>query len=125
MTTLDPHVFRRMFPQFDSLSDAVIELLFKQARLHIPAGCINDDYLDIVVYETAAHLAQLNQSGTVGRVASAAQGSVSASLDYNDKTSGASWWVQTPYGANVWNVISGCYGFEYVPAPYGYYPDHY
>lgn len=124
MNTLDPNVFREMFPKFQDLSDTAIELLFKKAEMYIPKDCINEDFIDMIIYETAAHLAQINLSGGVGRVASATQGSVSTSLEYNDKTLGASWWTQTPYGANVWQLISGCYGFEYIPAPYGYYPGY-
>ena len=62
-------------------------------------------------------------SGTVGRVASASEGSVSASLDYGAVSSSAAWWVQTQYGATFWQLSRSFRTMQYRPAaPYNFGP---
>ncbi len=63
----------------------------------------------ILLNLAVAHLADLSgalnpaRKGVVGRINSAAQGSVSVQLDFDSKGgANAAWWNQTPYGAQFY-----------------------
>lgn len=59
------------------------------------------------LYLLVAHIATLNgpvQNGSVGRVSSATQGSVSVGLEYN-VSKGAAWFTQTQWGATYWQMV--------------------
>lgn len=117
---VDPNTFRELYPQFSELSDAMINILLQTAQMYLPMDCFTSKTIELLIYETAAHLAQIKQSGLVGRISSATQGSVSVSAEMPNATRGSSWWLQTPFGSNVWQLIAGCYGFEYIsPDPCG------
>ena len=65
----------------------------------------------------------------VGRIGSAAQGSVNVSLDYvTPKTATEAFWNQTQYGAYFWAATLTYRSFRYAPSPVavpasvGYYP---
>ncbi|MBN3867514.1 DUF4054 domain-containing protein [Gluconobacter kondonii] len=70
-----------------------------------------------------AHIAQLNLptdaggngAGTVGRVASAAEGSTSVSLDMGAPSGSASWFMQTQYGATFWQMTAYLRQMRFVP----------
>ncbi|MCP1236509.1 DUF4054 domain-containing protein [Gluconobacter kondonii] len=70
-----------------------------------------------------AHIAQLNLptdaggngAGTVGRVASAAEGSTSVSLDMGAPSGSASWFMQTQYGATFWQITAYLRQMRFVP----------
>lgn len=77
-----------------------------------------------LLYMLTAHLAQLfsgpdgnNPSGLVGRIASAGEGSVNVSTEY-ESTMNSAWFVQTPYGAAFWQATSAYRSFPaYLPGP--------
>ena len=70
-----------------------------------------------------AHIAQLNLPtdaggngvGAVGRVASAAEGSTSVSLDMGAPSGSASWFMQTQYGATFWQMTAYLRQMRFVP----------
>jgi hypothetical protein len=70
-----------------------------------------------------AHIAfiggALNVGGTpnpVGRIGSAAEGSVSASFDFPAPGS-AAWFSQSQYGASFWQATTSLRGFRYIAQP--------
>lgn len=77
-----------------------------------------------LLYMLTAHLASLfsgpngnNPSGLVGRIASATQGSVTVSAEY-ESTMNSAWFSQTPYGAAFWAATAGYRSFAaYLPGP--------
>lgn len=80
-----------------------------------------------------AHIAQISLpesqggTGTVGRVASASEGSVSVSLDMGATSASAAWYLQTQFGATFWQATAFLRQARYVPGfnqrrLYGYNP---
>lgn len=73
-----------------------------------------------------AHIAQLNLPaeaggsgpGSVGRVASASEGSTSVSLDMGAQPGSAAWFMQTQYGAMFWQATAWLRTAHYVNIPY-------
>lgn len=63
---------------------------------------------------------QGSTSGTVGRVSSATEGSVSATLDMGAVSGSEAWWLQSQYGATYWNATAKYRTFRYgrAPAPF-------
>lgn len=90
-----------------------------------PQSPITDLFQRTILLNLAvAHLAYLggvlnpSQANTVGRVASATQGSVSVSLDYDAKGGlGAAFWNQTSYGAQFYMMTLSFRTAFYVPPP--------
>jgi hypothetical protein len=70
-------------------------------------------YLDGVTATTG----QGSTAGNVGRVSSASEGSVSASLDNGSQPGTAAWWMQSQYGASYWNATASFRTFRYAQAP--------
>jgi len=70
-----------------------------------------------------AHIAQLNLpadaggngAGSVGRVASASEGSTSVSLDMGAQSGSAAWFMQTQYGAMFWQATAYLRQMRFVP----------
>lgn len=121
------------FPELAGVSEVAATNYFGMATLYIRndgGGPINDpNMLTSILNLTTAHLARLfsqqtngvpttgGQAGpnpVVGRVASASEGSVSAQLDIGDQPPGAAWWMQTPYGAAVWQALRPYRTFRYI-----------
>lgn len=105
--------FREMFPEFTSnagFSDTMLSGCFQRSTLTLnntdasPVSDLNQRAL--LLYLLTAHVATLWQrgGGSVGRIASAGQGSVSASFDM-PSTIGAAWYNQTQYGAQYWQAV--------------------
>lgn len=76
----------------------------------------------ILLWMLVAHLAVLNgandptgDAAPVGRVSSASEGSVSASLEYRAVAGTEQWYVQTQYGATYWLATAQYRLFTYVP----------
>ncbi|MBF0858168.1 DUF4054 domain-containing protein [Gluconobacter sp. LMG 31484] len=70
-----------------------------------------------------AHIAQLNLpasaggngAGTVGRIASASEGSTSVSFDMGAQSGSAAWFMQTQYGAMFWQATAYLRQMRFVP----------
>jgi len=105
--------FRTLYPQFASVSDAVVQAIAEQALCFISdTGCECGDTGWMLM---TAHLLQLNQAaqsgtGVLGPVASATIGSVSVS--YQTPPYGSSeykyWLGGTPYGAQLLALLARC-----------------
>lgn len=73
-----------------------------------------------------AHIAQLNLpaeaggngAGSVGRVASASEGSTSVSLDMGAQPGSSAWFMQTQYGAAFWQATAWLRTAHYINIPY-------
>lgn len=121
VVVFDAAEFRELFPAI-SATDTQLAMFFKMAE-----GFLSNTECSIVtdleerkylLYQLTAHIAQLNanvESGNsvVGRVASASEGSVSISLDYGTMGNNERWYLQTPYGANYWQMTKRYRSFLY------------
>lgn len=70
--------------------------------------------LFLLVRHVAALTERAAQGGLVGRIASAAEGSVSVSADMGAAIGNAAWYLQTPYGATYWQLTAKYRRFRYV-----------
>lgn len=112
----DPALFREQRPQFGDItkySDAFLQNCFDEATLicsnkesslipYDPANNINDR--QILLYLLTCHIATLTNTGQVGSITSATEGSVSAGF-YIDQRKGAAWFTQTQCGYTYWQMI--------------------
>jgi hypothetical protein len=120
------------FPEFAGrVTEAMANAYFAQAGDVSPlvdnsgSSPITDPArLGRVLYLLTAHMAQLfapltpggAASGLVGRISSAGEGSVSVGTDMGQVTTSAAWFLQTPYGALVWQMLLPYRLGRYVPA---------
>lgn len=133
VVTFNPAAFKTAFPEFATVPDARLQLLFNLAGSSIldnsDASIIVDPaqrapLLDLLVAHlltlfgtggTAAGGAGTGARGVVGRVASATEGSVSTSLAYSIPAgAGEAWFQQTQYGAMYWMATAPWRSFRYV-----------
>jgi hypothetical protein len=119
---LDADKFNALLPEFSSYSAAELAGYFSRAELYIENGAaatIPDPPRESILYLTMAHLMTLykdGRGGSVGRISSASQGSVSVSFDFPAAAAGGNgiWWNQTQYGAEVWAVTAKYRTFKWV-----------
>lgn len=130
VVVFDPAQFKLAFPEFAAVPDARLEVLFTLAE-----GLLDNTDASIVTdlktrtsmfYYIVAHMLTLygtsvvgtpggSPSGVVGRLASATEGTVSSSFEFNVPASpGAAWWNQTQYGALYWMLMAPYRSFRYV-----------
>jgi hypothetical protein len=115
---LDLAGFRARYPEFSAVADATLNAYFSEATLYL-SNNDNSPVQDLarrslLLNMITAHIAQLatNGGGSVGRVSSGTEGSVSASTEY--LTPGThSWFTQTQYGASFWQATTSLRGFRY------------
>lgn len=121
VVVFDPAEFAELFPAIKA-TPAQEAMFFKMAEGFLDntaCSIVKDlDERKILLYTLTAHIAQLNsnvESGNavVGRVASASEGSVSISLDYGAMGNNERWYLQTPYGANYWQMTKKYRSFLY------------
>ena len=126
--TFDTGLFKARYPEFTAVADVLLGSYFGEAGLYLA----NDDSSPVSNVTTrlsllnmlTAHIAYLagaitGQVMPVGRVASASEGSVSTSLDYQVAGS-AVWFAQTQYGAAFWQATNFMRSFRYVSCPTRY-----
>ncbi len=104
------------FPQFSNLTEQqvtgpVLTLAQQYCRVDGGSPVCDVGLLTEMLNLMVAHVAQILYGSatqpvtpTVGRLASATEGSVSVSFDFPTTPSNA-WFVQTPYGAAYWQLI--------------------
>ncbi|WHB31199.1 virion structural protein [Xanthomonas phage NEB7] len=130
VVVFDPAAFKAAFPEFATVPDARLNILFLSATGVIDntdASVIADvarrsAILSLVVAHLLAQFGTTvvgtggaNPSGVVGRLSSATEGSVSSSFEFNIPASaGAAWWNQTQYGAMAWMLLAPFRSFRYV-----------
>jgi hypothetical protein len=129
VVTFDATAFKVRYPEFAAVSDSLLSACFDNAGLYLSntdASPVQDvTRRTMLLWMLTAHISFLsgntspgNQARPVGRVSAAAEGSVSASLDYSTATPGSgAWFNQTQYGAMFWQATSSLRGFRYRPRP--------
>lgn len=130
IATFDPVAFKVRYPEFAGVTDATLAAYFDEAGLYLSntdAGIVqNVPRRTRLLWMLTAHIGALSgvlspdgQAKPVGRVSAAAEGSVSASLEYIAPGSN-SWFTQTQYGAAFWQATANLRGMRYVPCPTRY-----
>lgn len=124
-----PAAFKAAYPEFGAVPDATLNGYFLRSQLFlVNEDCpVQDEAKRLQLYWLlVAHIAQLSGAlnpggvpGPVGRTSSATEGSVSVSLEYH-ASMGASWFVQTSYGAAFWQATAYLRSFRYVARPTRY-----
>lgn len=125
----DPVAFKAAYPEFSAVPDASLEGYFVRSQLFLAnQDCpVQDEAKRLLLFWLlVAHIAQLSGAlnpggipGPVGRTSSATEGSVNVSLEFN-ATMGASWFIQTSYGAQFWQATAYLRSFRYVARPTRY-----
>lgn len=129
VVTFDATAFKIRYPEFAAVSDSKLSACFDDAGLYLS----NTDVSPVqnvtrrtqLLWMLTAHISFLGGATSpggaarpVGRVSQAAEGSVSASLDYTPATPGSgAWFNQTTYGAMFWQATTSLRGFRYRPRP--------
>lgn len=116
----DPEKFRLHYP--DIADDPRVEMWFAQAETIVNnTDCsivTNLKEREMLLMLLMRHFAALDerasQGGMVGRISSATEGSVSVSADLGGVSGNATWYMQTPWGANYWQMTAKYRGFRYV-----------
>jgi hypothetical protein len=122
--------FLTRYPQFSAVSPNKLAAYFADAGIlylsNTDCSVVrNVARRTLLLYMLTAHLSELNgdlsadgQFKPVGRVSQAAEGTVSASLEYVPPTPGTgAWFTQTQPGAAFWQATSAIRGFRYSPRP--------
>ena len=126
----DPAAFKARYPEFAAVADPTLAACFDEAGLYLSnsdnSPVQNVTRRAVLLNMLTAHIAAFGgalssdgQPRPVGRVSSATEGSVSASMEYLAPGSSA-WFAQTQYGAAFWQATSGLRGFRYIPQPTRY-----
>ncbi|WP_304669804.1 DUF4054 domain-containing protein [Neisseria polysaccharea] len=117
----DKERFQTAYPEVRA-AGAQLEMWFTQAESLLD----NTDHSivkkleerEMLLFLLVRHFAALNeraaQGGLVGRIASAAEGSVSVSADMGAAIGNAAWYLQTPHGATFWQLTAKYRRFRYV-----------
>lgn len=123
----DVTAFKTRYPEFASVSTSLLQACFDESGFYLSNGDkspVSDlTRRAVLLNMLTAHVATLGgaltvdgKPGPVGRVSTAAEGSVSAGFEY--MTPGThSWFTQTAYGAAFWQATSSLRGFRYRPQP--------
>lgn len=124
-----PADFKVRYPEFATVPDARLSACFEDAGLYLSntdaSPVQNVTRRQSLLWMLTAHIAVLGGALAadgrplpVGRVSSAAEGSVNASFDYVPSTPGSgAWFNQTGYGASFWQATTSLRGFRYRPQP--------
>jgi len=123
----DPAAFKARYPEFAAVGDPLLSACFGEAGLYLSntdnSPVQNLTRRAVLLNMLTAHIATLGgalssdgQPRPVGRVSSATEGSVSASMEYLAPGSSA-WFAQTQYGAAFWQATTSLRGFRYIPQP--------
>ena len=113
----NPTEFKSIFTQFSARSDAQLSWFFTAVENDVldntETACISLSTRKKLFFLLVAHKAELQNridsgnTGLVGRISSATEGSVSISTDYlSSPTALAQWLNQTPYGAEYYALTA-------------------
>lgn len=129
IVVFDYGIWTSIYPAFASTtSQAQAQNYFDIACLYINntptspipvVDCVGNQVRAKILGLTTAHICIKLTPGapeTVGRVASANQGSVSLTLDMGTTPANAAWWQQTQYGTMAWRALAPYRSFRYFPA---------
>lgn len=124
VVVFNPTAFKVRYPEFVAVDNALLTACFTEAGLYL-SNTDTSPVQDIptrtlLLNMLTAHIATIGGALTadglpqpVGRVSSAAEGSVSASLEYMTPGTQA-WFTQTQFGASFWQATSSLRGFRYI-----------
>lgn len=124
VVVLDICRFRELYPELpETTPDVKIEFWFLQAQTIInnsDCSIVKDSKeREMLLFLLMRHFAALeeraSQGGLVGRISSATEGSVSVSADMGGVSGNVAWFMQTPWGANYWQMTAKYRGFRYIP----------
>lgn len=130
IVVFDPSSFKARYQEFAAVGNPSLAACFDEAGLYL-SNADSSPVQNVTKRATllnmlTAHIASLGgllsadgQPKPVGRVASASEGSVSASLEYMAPGS-AAWFTQTQYGAAFWQATSSIRSMRYIPCPTRY-----
>lgn len=127
VVTFDPEAFKIAYPAFANVSDALLQACFNEAGLYLSntdCSVVQDiGKRTVLLWMLTAHIAYLRgalspdgSTPPVGRVSSATEGSVSASMEYAAPGT-AAWFLQSQYGAAFWQATVSLRSFRYRPRP--------
>lgn len=131
--TFDPVAFVAAFPAFTSVPAAALSANFQYATLLLDNSCcstVKDAptralMLNLIVAHITALLNGVNgdpPQGVVGRVSNAAEGSVSVSTEMMAQSESASYWNQSPWGAQYWRISAQYRSAKYFPPAFSNTP---
>ncbi|UNY40211.1 hypothetical protein KLEP174_gp10 [Pseudomonas phage vB_PcuM_ KLEP17-4] len=105
----DLAVFRELYPQFASVSDAAVNAAAAQAGCYIDSTCADD----CAIYLMVAHLLQLAANIAAntpsGQITSASIDKVSVTVAQAPGTSAYQYWLNgTPYGQQLAALLARC-----------------
>lgn len=119
--------FKTQYPEFNTISESTLFLCFNEACLYL-SNSDNSPIQNIAKREMmlnmlTAHVAfikgKLSSDGQpkpVGRLLTAAEGSVSTRFEFQTKGMPA-WYAQSQYGASFWQATNNLRGFRYMSKP--------
>lgn len=129
VAVFNPTLFKVRYPQFANVLDGTLGAYFLEAGLYLnntDCSRVRDVTKRLLLLNMlVAHISELNgdlsadgQAKPVGRVSQAAEGSVSASLEYSPPVAGsAPWFNQTQFGAAFWAATPFLRSMKYSPRP--------
>jgi hypothetical protein len=129
VAVFNPAFFHARYPQFANVADGTLGAYFLEAGLYLNntdgSRVSNLTKRLVLLNMLVAHISMLNgdlsadgQALPVGRVSQAAEGSVSASLEYAlPATATQAWFDQTPFGAAFWAATAYLRSAVYRPRP--------
>lgn len=119
-----PAQWRAWYPAFSDVSDSQASLFFAKACLFCKneTGIVTSlSVLEQLLYMLTSHIAALNLStstsdrtGITGRLASATQGTVSASYAVTERPGSEAWYSLTVYGQEYWAATAALRRFRIV-----------
>ena len=137
VVTFVPATFVARYPEFDALTNDMLQAYFDEAGLYCanassnPAWCVG--VLPQLLNLVTAHVAWLNAprdangnpaavgapaSPIVGRINSASEGSVSVGAEFSSSGSPSeAWFLQTKYGAAFWQASAQFRTAQYSARP--------
>lgn len=126
--------FATLYPEFAGLTNGQMQTAFNDATLLLDNSCasrVQDaNKRLLLLYTLAAHVATIDYGtndgsgdvttpqGIVGRIANAAEGSVSVAAEYSTVvTQSEAYFIQTKYGAKFWQQTASYRTVHYVGPP--------
>ena len=126
--------FAGLYPEFAGLTNGQMQTAFNDATLLLDNSCasrVQDANRRLLfLYTLTAHLATIEYGtndgagnvttpqGIVGRIDSAAEGSVSVSAEYSSTvTQSEAYFIQTKYGAKFWQQTAQYRTMHYIGPP--------
>lgn len=124
----EPGVFKTQYPAFATVSDSDLNSNFILAQLQLSNTCksrvpnaqTRQTLLGLLVAHITATLQGANgqpPAGIVGRISTAAEGSVSVGADMGTIVYGQAYYLQTQWGALYWQSTAPYRQMRYIPPP--------